>query len=193
MGAGGGGGARWTDGTLPRWVTALGSTWYGYRTHTTCTHTLVCTHTDTHSCALVRKYRDFHTWFSVNRRFAGTDAVEMACMLINTWRGEQRGRKQGDSLRDYSLGRFMVARTGHVGNVGGDGLDLPHELIADPRIVLRNNAYLASWHQIMYTTWQNDIKPTAIIYNVFLRGSNMSHFPLVNGEKWQLKTTFTFL
>ena len=57
--------------------------------------------------------------------------------------------QQGGHARAYSLGRFVVARTGHVGNVGGDGLDLSHELIADPRIVLRNDAYLASWHQII--------------------------------------------
>ena len=33
---------------------------------------------------------------------------------------------------------------------------------------------------------------TAISYNGFLLGSNMSHFPLVNGEKRQFKTKFTF-
>lgn len=32
----------------------------------------------------------------------------------------------------------MVARAGHVGHVGRYGLDLPHELIADPGVILQS-------------------------------------------------------
>lgn len=31
----------------------------------------------------------------------------------------------------------MVAGTGHVGNIGRYGLDLPHELISNPAVVLQ--------------------------------------------------------
>lgn len=36
----------------------------------------------------------------------------------------------------HLLCRLVVAWTGHVGHVGGYGLNLPHELISDPGIVL---------------------------------------------------------
>lgn len=45
-------------------------------------------------------------------------------------------RQQRDSVEFHLLCSFMVAWTGHVGHVGSYGLDLPHELISNPGIIL---------------------------------------------------------
>lgn len=50
---------------------------------------------------------------------------------------------EGSSKHPQPTGRFhllcglMVPGTGHVGNVGRYGLDLPHELISNPAVVLQ--------------------------------------------------------
>ena len=49
----------------------------------------------------------------------------------------------------------MVPRAGHVGHVGGDRLDLVHEPVAHPAVVLYLNA-----------VFKNAIKMTSIFYYV---------------------------
>lgn len=36
----------------------------------------------------------------------------------------------------------MVAGTGHVGHVGSYGLDLPHELVSNPGIILESHSVI---------------------------------------------------
>lgn len=55
--------------------------------------------------------------------------------MTDELRSEGR-RTQPKKLKFHLLCGFMVAWTGHIGYVGCYGLDLPHELISNPGIVL---------------------------------------------------------
>lgn len=50
-------------------------------------------------------------------------------------RGQLHAHKP--AIKVHLLCGFVVAWTGHVGNIGRYGLDLPHEFISNPGVVLQ--------------------------------------------------------
>lgn len=53
-------------------------------------------------------------------------------------------------IRSYSLFSLVVPRTGHIGHVDSYGLDLTHELISNPAVVLKQ-LDLVIYHSITHS------------------------------------------
>lgn len=62
--------------------------------------------------------------------------VDFSVSVTDELTSEGRRTQPQPTITFHLLCGFMVAWTGHIGYVGRYGLDLPHELISNPGIVL---------------------------------------------------------
>lgn len=62
--------------------------------------------------------------------------VDFSVSMTDELTSEGRRTQLKPTIKFHLLCGFVVARTGHIGYVGSYGLDLPHELISNPGIVL---------------------------------------------------------